>query len=61
MNKPFREVNVGEKFKYNNAEYTKINVVKVSCCQSINAQKVDNEQNRIFVQPLQEVEVDDQL
>lgn len=61
MNKQFKDLTDGEIFRYNNTEYTKIAAVKVSCCKSINAQETANANNRIFVQPSVEVEVNDQL
>jgi hypothetical protein len=61
MKKQFKDISVDEKFKLNDVEYTKINAVKISCCKSINAQQVADPNNRTFVQPLTEVDVDDQL
>lgn len=61
MNKPFKDLNEGEVFKYNNLEYKKIAAVKVSCCRSINAEETSNSNNKIFIQPLAEVEINDQL
>jgi hypothetical protein len=61
MNKPFKDLNEGEVFKYNNLEYKKIAAVKVSCCRSINAEETSNANNKIFIQPLAEVEINDQL
>jgi hypothetical protein len=48
MEKPFGEVAVGENFIVNDSEYTKVNTVKVSCCQSINAHLADNTNSRVF-------------
>ena len=61
MNKPFKDLNEGELFKHNNLEYKKIAAVKVSCCRSINAEEVSNPNNKTFIQPLVEVEINDQL
>lgn len=61
MNKPFKDLNEGEVFKYNNLEYKKIAAVTVSCCRSINAEETSNSNNKIFIQPLTEVEINDQL
>lgn len=61
MNKQFKDINEGETFKYNNLEYKKITAVKVSCCRSINAEETANANNKTFIQPLVEVEVNDQL
>jgi len=48
MEKTFGEVAVGENFSVNGSEYTKVNAVKVSCCQSINAHLVDDANSRVF-------------
>lgn len=61
MNKKFNELKEGAVFKYNGLDYKKVPQVKVSCCRSLNAQEVNNQQNQIFVQPLIEVEVVDEL
>jgi hypothetical protein len=57
MNKPFSEVADNTVFTWNGKQYTKMATVKVSCCKSINAVAVDNNKERIFVQPQQDVEV----
>jgi hypothetical protein len=59
MNKQFKELDVDSSFNMNGIEYTKINAVKISCCKSINAQEKNNPNNKTFVQPLVEVEVND--
>jgi len=59
MNKQFKDLNVDASFTMNGIEYTKINPVKISCCKSINAQEKNNPNNKTFVQPLVEVEVND--
>lgn len=61
MNKQFKDLADGEIFKHNSLEYKKIALVKVSCCRSINAEETTNANNRTFIQPLTEVEVNDQL
>jgi hypothetical protein len=61
MKKQFKDLAVDESFTLNESEYTKINAVKISCCKSINAQEKNNPNNKTFVQPLVEVEVNDQL
>jgi hypothetical protein len=48
MEKTFAQVQVGENFSVNGLEYTKIEAVKVSCCQSVNAVAVGNTSNRTF-------------
>ena len=57
MNKQFQEVPVGSVFTLNETQYKKVDTAKISCCKSINAIAVQNVQNRIFVQPTQEVVV----
>jgi len=59
MNKQFKDLNVDSSFTMDGVEYTKINSVKISCCKSINAQEKNNPNNKIFVQPLVEVEAND--
>lgn len=58
-NKPFQDVAISSEFTFNDKKYTKIANVRVSCCKSINAVAVDDSQNRIFVQPQQEVQVEE--
>jgi hypothetical protein len=48
MEKTFGELVTGDKFTVNGAEYTKVDTVKVSCCQSINAHLSDNVNARVF-------------
>jgi len=52
----FSEVAVGQKFKWNDAEYTKTEAVKVSCCKSLNAVKLENNE-KVMVRPNDEVEL----
>lgn len=59
MIKQFKDVADGEVFKMNDLEYKKITAIKVSCCRSLNAESTTNANDRIFVQPLSEVEVND--
>lgn len=59
MIKQFKDVVDGEVFKMNDLEYKKIPAVKVSCCRSLNAESTTNANDKIFVQPLSEVEVND--
>ena len=61
MIKLFSEVPDNNIFTINGMQYTKVAAVKISCCKSINAIKVDNDHQRIFIQPATEVEVNDQL
>lgn len=52
----FNEVAVGEKFKFNNVEYTKIPEVRVSCCKvKENCQEIVTG-NKVVLKPLDEVE-----
>lgn len=48
MEKTFAQVQFGEKFSVNGLEYAKIESVKVSCCQSVNAVATGNTSNRTF-------------
>lgn len=52
----FSEVAVGQKFRMNNIEYTKTEAVKVSCCKSLNAVKLENGE-KAMVRPNDEVEL----
>lgn len=61
MKVQFKDLEVNKTFKVNDVTYTKIEAVKISCCKSINAKKVDNESETIFIPPSVEVDVDDQL
>ena len=56
MNKPFAEISIGTKFKFNGVEYTKIEDVRVSCCRVINSRKNDDGSNH-YINPTTEVEV----
>jgi hypothetical protein len=42
MIKRFTELQVGSRFMADNIEYIKIDAIRISCCQSINAQEVNN-------------------
>lgn len=55
MNKLFKDLNVGEKFSYNNEIYTKITDERISCCKVINAIK-DISNEKVMITPLQEVQ-----
>lgn len=59
MKVQFKDVEVNKVFVFNEVSYMKIDTVKVSCCKSINAKRVDNENDRTFVAPMTEVEVND--
>ena len=61
MKKQFKDLTDGELFQHNGEEYKKIAAVKVSCCRSINCEQSSNSQHKIFIPPLTEVEVNDQL
>lgn len=52
----FSELQVGQRFTSNGFEYTKIEPQKVSCCKTLNAiNLVDN--NKVMIKPDVEVEV----
>jgi hypothetical protein len=48
MEKTFGELAVGQKFSINGSEYIKMEAVRISCCQSINAHLLDNPGARVF-------------
>lgn len=48
--KTFADVAVGSQFFVNGIEYIKIDTVRVSCCQSINAHVVNEPNARIYFQ-----------
>lgn len=52
----FSELSVDQKFKLNGAEYVKTTPVKISCCKSLNALKVDNNE-KVMIRPNDEVEL----
>jgi hypothetical protein len=56
MNKLFKDLNIGEKFVYNNETYIKTEDERVSCCKVLNALKESNNE-KIMITPLQEVQV----
>ena len=58
--KQFKDVSVNTQFTLNGVDYKKIDEVRVSCCRSINACRVDDANNRIQVKPLDEVTTKDE-
>lgn len=48
MVKTFAELSAGSRFFVDNVEYVKIDTVRISCCQSINAQEANNPSVRRF-------------
>lgn len=57
MLKQFKDLQVGQKFKWGDGDtYTKIEQEQISCCEFFSAVN-DNNQTKIKVLPLQEVEV----
>lgn len=56
MNKLFKDLNIGEKFSYNNEIYTKVEDERISCCKVLNALKEINNE-KVMITPLQEVQV----
>lgn len=55
----FDSVPVNTKFVYNNAEYTKEDKKKISCCKYTNARLVSDPKNKIGLAPQTMVEVED--
>lgn len=53
----------GSLFTKDGVEFKKLPTVKISCCRSINAEQTENTNNRVFINPDDEVEVkvNDQL
>lgn len=53
MNKLFSELGVGQEFKVpgSDTNYKKIDLVKVSCCKSFNAEDAANAANKTFFAP----------
>jgi hypothetical protein len=53
MNKLFSEIGIGQEFKVSGSEttYRKIELVRVSCCKSFNAEESNNNGNKTFFQP----------
>lgn len=54
---PFNEVQVGQTFTYNGNEYVKIENKKINCCRFTNAHLVGDENQKIGVKPIENVEV----
>lgn len=53
----FMDVAIGATFRHEGNDYRKIPEERISCCSAINAQGLHNDQQRIQVLPLVEVEV----
>jgi hypothetical protein len=51
----FSELAVGDQFKYKNVTYTKTQAQKVSCCKTLNAVNLSNNQ-KTMIKPTEEVE-----
>lgn len=49
--KPFSELNVGDRFIFNNLEFIKTEDVRVSCCRSVNAKASNDSSSTTYVQP----------
>ncbi|NDG30869.1 hypothetical protein EB118_12450 [bacterium] len=57
--KQFKDLNIGDKFTFNNIEYVRISDERISCCQVKNAALANDSTTKIQVPPLSEVEVND--
>lgn len=55
----FHELAVGSSFVYEGQNYTKIETIRLSCCSSVNAAKKDNPDDKRFIVPVAQVEVND--
>lgn len=51
----FSELSVGDQFKYKDVLYTKVEPQKVSCCKTLNAVNLSNNQ-KVMVKPMETVE-----
>jgi len=52
----FSDIQVGQKFTTNGIEYTKIEPQKVSCCKTLNAINL-SDNNKVMIKPDTDVEV----
>ena len=52
----FRTLKSGDKFLFNNQQYTKIPDEKVSCCKTLNATK-DSDNTKVMFKPLDVVTI----
>lgn len=59
MKKLFKDIENDSQFNLNGTDFKKIPLLKVSCCRSYNAEAVSNSNQKIFVKPEDEVEVND--
>lgn len=59
--KKFMDITVGDRFVLNGIEYTKIPDERISCCHVNNACQINDQNTKIQVTPLTEVEINDQL
>ena len=59
MKKPFKDLENNTTFKFNDKDFKKIPLLRVSCCRSYNAEAVSDNNQKIFVKPEDEVEVND--
>ncbi len=51
----FSELAVGDQFKYKNVTYTKVQPEKISCCKTLNAVNLSNNQ-KVMIKPVETVE-----
>lgn len=55
----FDDMADGSLFTVNGTQFEKVPLVKISCCKSINATQTSNTNNRIYIDPNSEIEVND--
>lgn len=55
----FKDLTEGAEFVYNSVRYKKIAPMKVSCCQTLNAESLDDSRKKIMVRPLEKIEIDE--
>jgi hypothetical protein len=58
--KQFKDLVVNEEFVLNSISYKKIEEKRISCCRSINACEITNDDKKIQVKPLEEVTVNNE-
>lgn len=51
----FSELSVGDQFVYKNITYTKTEPQKISCCKTLNAINLSNNQ-KVMIKPIENVE-----
>lgn len=55
----FKDLTEGAEFVYNSIKYKKIPPMKVSCCQTLNAENLEDSSKKIMVRPLEKIEINE--